>query len=116
VVTLRAPCGHELIANGNRKWEIREPASMQMAELSAAHAEFETAEAMRSCDNTAPRTQFVGNPVRKRISYLCHAALDHSGHARGVLVVALSGLRDRPLHLQLSTQVRFSIGNDLHRR
>ena len=61
VVTLRTPCGYQLIADRNRKWKIGKPASMQMAELSSSHAEFEAAEPMRSGNDIVPRRQFAGD-------------------------------------------------------
>jgi hypothetical protein len=61
VVTLRAPCGDELIADRNRKWKIGKAASMQMAKLSSSHTEFETAEPMRSGNDIVPRSYFVGD-------------------------------------------------------
>jgi len=62
---LCAPRRHELVADRNRKWKIGKPASMQVAELSSSHAEFESAETMRSGNDAVPRTQFAGNPGRK---------------------------------------------------
>lgn len=61
VVTLRAPSGYELIADRNRKRKIGKPASMQMAELSSSHAEFEATEPMGSGDDIVPRCHFAGD-------------------------------------------------------
>jgi len=61
MVTLRAPCRDELITDRNRKRNIGKPASMQMAELSSSHAEFEAAEPVRSGNDILPRSQFAGD-------------------------------------------------------
>lgn len=65
VVTLRAARGDELFPNRNGKWQIGEPASMQMPELPSSHTKFKTAEPMRSGNHTVPRTDFAGDPGRK---------------------------------------------------